>query len=258
MRIGLQRIALLAPGLNGWEAARPILAGERAWAEQALDKPVPQSLKAGTRRRTTNTIKFAVLLAEQALAEAARAPTALVFASAAGDADITDSLCDALAQPGRPVSPTQFHNSVHNAPAGYQALASGSRAPSSSVAAGDASFAAGLLEAATTVLAERAPVLLLAYDWAGPRRLAERSGIHQSFGLALLLSPEPGPWRLDLDPPAVAEADTCADAGLEGLRQANPIARALPLLQCLAGAGHIATLPYLGELGLRVELRREH
>lgn len=246
-------IEIYGPGLDGWEATRGVLRGERAWQNSDTPAPAPQALSAGVRRRTTKTTRLALALAQGALAEA-EAPRAAVFASAAGDADITDCLCTALAQPDRPVSPTHFHNSVHNAPAGYQALAAASPSPTTSIAAGSASFAAGLLEAATQVLADRAPVLLVAYDRRGPDALARCSGIEISFGAALLLAPAGiTGMRLRLDAPAPAAA-TVVEGALEALRLSNPAARALPLLQLLGTGSGEAVLPYLDGQGLKVQV----
>src|SRR5690606_40428753 len=69
---------------------------------------------------------------------------AAVFASSGGDYPIIDQICKALCEPERLVSPTQFHNSVHNSAAGYWSIATGSRAPSTSISAFDDTFAAGL------------------------------------------------------------------------------------------------------------------
>ena len=74
--------------------------------------------------------------------------------------DITHQICEALARPEREVSPTSFHNSVHNAPAGYWSIATGSRLASTSICAYDVSFAAGLLEAAAYATVEHQPVML--------------------------------------------------------------------------------------------------
>ena len=45
------------------------------------------------------------------------------------------------------VSPTRFHNSVHNAAAGYWTIGAGAMQPATAISAFDASFAQGLLEA---------------------------------------------------------------------------------------------------------------
>jgi hypothetical protein len=53
------------------------------------------------------------------------------------------------------VSPTLFHNSVHNTPAGYFSIATGIQTASVSLSAGDNTFSAGLIEALTQVLIEK-------------------------------------------------------------------------------------------------------
>ncbi|MBK8284644.1 MAG: beta-ketoacyl synthase chain length factor [Ahniella sp.] len=72
------------------------------------------------RRRAPDTVAVALYLAEAASMDASRAPTdmASVFASAYGDLAINDYMCETLATTPRMISPTKFHNSVHNAAAG--------------------------------------------------------------------------------------------------------------------------------------------
>jgi hypothetical protein len=53
--------------------------------------------------------------------------TPLVFGSSDGDGTVLLRLLSAL-RGHQPVSPTQFHNSVHNAPAGYWSIGPGSQA----------------------------------------------------------------------------------------------------------------------------------
>src|SRR3546814_8269162 len=87
-----------------------------------------------------------------------------------------------LATPERIVSPTDFHNSVHNAAAGYWGIGTGSRAPSTTLAGYDASFALGLLEAGLQVVGDRRAVLLVVFDVPAPEPLlhARRSEEHTS------------------------------------------------------------------------------
>jgi hypothetical protein len=150
------------------------------------------------------------------------------------------AILDTLAQPAREMSPTQFHNSVHNAPAGYWSIATGSHAPTTSLAAHDASFAAGLLEASSQLVASGAPVLFVAYDGAYPGPLHRVRPIAASFAVALLLSPSPGASCLASLSIARtrgrAGAEPFADAELERLRRGNPAARSLPLLAAMARA----------------------
>src|SRR3546814_16767116 len=61
------------------------------------------------------------------LTAAGRDPASLpsVFASTHGDLPIMDYMCATLASEPRTISPTKFHNSVHNAAAGYWTIGSG-------------------------------------------------------------------------------------------------------------------------------------
>ena len=72
------------------------------------------------------------------------ASLATVFASSDADLAIIHRICLALTATPRLISPTDFHNSVHNAAAGYWSIAAGARAASTTISAHDGSFAAGL------------------------------------------------------------------------------------------------------------------
>jgi hypothetical protein len=87
----------------------------------------------------------------------------IVFASRYGDAARSLALIEELAA-GQEVSPTGFNMSVHNAIGALYAIARADRSNAVSVAAGRASAAAGLVEAAA-LLADGAPeVMLVCYD----------------------------------------------------------------------------------------------
>jgi hypothetical protein len=165
-------------------------------------------------------------------------------------------LCEALAAPERLVSPTRFTNSVHNAAAGYWHIATRSRHASTSLAGHDASFAAGLLEAAAQCLSTQAPVLLVACDVPFPEPLHALRPVADVFALAVLLAPPAAAGRrLSLQVLGDAATTACSDAGLEALRRSNPAARALPLLQALAqrDAGDVV-LEGLPGMALRLQL----
>lgn len=241
MRVMVESIGLAAPGMAGWEAALPVLCGTAPLDATVVPAFKPNLLPPNERRRTTALIKLALQTAEDALARSRFAMNELasVFASAEGDGEIVDRICSALTQPGHPVSPTHFHNSVHNAPAGYWAIAAGSRRLSSSLAAGADTFTAGLLEAAGVAVLERVPVLFLAYDYPLPPALAGRGYVDAVFATAMVLTAEDGPGmtRLDLSLQEDTVAAPPLGAELDALRAHNPAAAALPLLQVLARGG---------------------
>ena len=243
-------IGFAAPGLVGWPMARECLAGAAAYRPEPLPRLSPQGLPANERRRLSTTMRLALAVAEEALGgvpESAR-QIATVFASGNGDGDIINAICEELAKPEPAVSPTQFHNSVHNAPAGYWSIAAHAMTPHTAVAAHDATFSAGLLEAAT-LTTEGMPVLLVAYDRPLPEPLNKTRPGSGEFACALLLhrQPEQTPAGLSLRLENGGQESTIADPMLEALRADNPAARALPLLEALA-RGRVDTeirLPYV-------------
>ena len=93
----------------------------RCWCPRRSRHRAPKCLPAAERRRSSATARLAIAAAEQALERASlrrRARWRMVFAATEASGEITHQLCEALATT-REVSPTLFHNSVHNAPLGY-------------------------------------------------------------------------------------------------------------------------------------------
>jgi hypothetical protein len=94
--------AVLAPGLDGWEAACEALAGRRPYAATSLIPPSPTSLPPNERRRASAAVRLAVAAAEAAVA-ASRLPAtdlASVFGSSNGDGAVVGSVLEALSSPG--------------------------------------------------------------------------------------------------------------------------------------------------------------
>ncbi|MDE2083932.1 MAG: beta-ketoacyl synthase chain length factor [Xanthomonadaceae bacterium] len=235
--IGIEGIGVWAPQWPDWSAARNMLCGN---GEQAADstRPTAAILPAGERRRAPESVLIAVEAAQQACAMARRDPRELahVFASAYGDLAINDYLCATLARAPLEVSPTKFHNSVHNAAAGYWTIASGCMRASTAVSAGAASFGAGLLEAAVRAGGESEPVLLVAYDIAASGPLRDVIASRSAFAVALVLAPRSASalarLHLRLDDGAAPLAPT--PPLLHASHRGNPAAASLPLLAALA------------------------
>lgn len=257
LTVHLQAIGIYGPGLSGWPQAAEVLAGRAALQAAPLQLPPIEALPAAERRRAGLPIKLAFATGFEAIAQAGADAATLrtVFSSSAADGDNCHAILETLASPERAVSPTRFHNSVHNAPSGYWSIATACRAPSTSLCAYDGSFAAGLLEAATQALHTDEPCLLLAYDTPYPEPLAGLRPITHALGVALLLSPRRtagslATLGLNLDG---ATATPMTEAALESLRLGNPAARCLPLLQGVARKSPGAvTLDYLDALTLHV------
>ncbi|MCK7592372.1 beta-ketoacyl synthase chain length factor [Pseudomarimonas salicorniae] len=245
-------IGFWASGLPGWDLARRFIeTGELP--EAAPRKPAPDLLPPNERRRAPDTVALAIEVAMAACRDAGADPAALpsVFTSTHGDLAITDYMCASLAEAPRSISPTKFHNSVHNAAAGYWTIGVGCHAPATALSAFDASFAQGLLEAAAQ-LADGAPqVLLVAYDAQsqGPLGRISRSEGLLAAGLVLSRGAE-GDHRLRLEEGA---ADRERDALAERYA-GNAMAPMLPLFSALARGGGRCLLPAGPGSRLSVEL----
>lgn len=241
--VDVQGIGLLAPGLVGWEAGRAVLAGRSPFVPEAVPHPEATLLPPNERRRSSESVRWAVQVAQEALMESGLDPREVptVFASSDGEMDVFDTLCRTLATKERVVSPTLFHQSVHNTAAGYWGIATGGQRSSTALSCYDETFAAGLLEAATMVQVDRRPVLLVAYDLDAPTLLREARSITSGFATALVLVERSAHCvarlQLRLESMQSNEDSQLVDAALERVRQDNPAARSLPLLREIAGGG---------------------
>jgi hypothetical protein len=252
-------IGLLAPGLADWPLGAAVLRGERPHTRAPMELPAPAALPSAERRRTGATVRLALAAGLEALHGSGLegAGLATVFASSGGDGAICHEICSALATPERQISPTRFHNSVHNAASGYWSIALGATASSTALAAYDGSFAAGLLEALSQLAATGRPVLLVAYETDYPEPLRTARSIAAPFATALLLDTDPGARAAaHLQASLTGQpADTLPEPSLEALRAGVPAARALPLLRRIArrDSGR-AVLDYLHDLRLAVNV----
>jgi Beta-ketoacyl synthase, N-terminal domain len=256
LEVSVIGIGVLGPGLTHWTTAQLMWTGGAVWQHLPTVVPAPERLPATERRRAGAVVKAAIVVADQALAASGAdvAGLATVFTSSTGDPSNCHLLCEALASTERMVSPTRFTNSVHNAAAGYWHIATASRAASTSLAAFDASFAAGLLEAAVQCQASDAPVLLVAVDVPYPEPLHSVRPLADAFAVALVLAPRgTAGQRLRIQVTPSGEPTRCDDAALDALRQGIPAARALPLLHALAtGQGRDIVIEGLPGMALQV------
>lgn len=254
----VEAVGLIAPGLAGWSEALSVLRGEAPYIASELSPYAPQLLPPNERRRATASVRLAFRAAEDAMSRSAFSPSALaaVFATSEADTQVMHRICSGLAEPQPLVSPTDFHNSVHNAAAGYWSIAAACREPSISISGWDGSFALGLLESATLAHGDGSDVLLVAYDIVPPSPLSGVRPISAAVGTALVLTPQRSERSLaQLSLSLTADAGTeMQDSPLEALRRSNPAGRALPLLALLAqGLAGAVVLPCSGD-ALRIEV----
>lgn len=250
---GIAGIGFWARGLPSWQAACAYLADD-ALSTDAPTRPSPQLLAPNERRRAPETVAVALEVALAACTAAGRDPATLpsVFASTHGDLNITDYMCETLAREPRSLSPTRFHNSVHNAAAGYWTIGAGAMAAATAISAYDASFAQGLLEALAQLATGTEAVLLVAYDGHASGPAAQVSPSVGLLGGAVLLVRDPlaGMPRLQARVEEKPATPILSDGPLSLLLAGNAMAPMLPLFDALAqrraramlGAGHGSVL----------------
>lgn len=259
LRAYIEGIGVIGPGLADWPHAVDVLA-RRAGRETAKTVlPAPAGLPSAERRRTGPVVRAALAAAHEAVAASGRdaATLASVFAASGGDGGNFHAICETLASDDRQLSPTRFHNSVHNAPAGYWSIATRAMAASNVLCAYDGSFGAGLLESLAQVSVDGVPTLLVAYDTDYPEPLRSVRPIADAFGVALVLAPQKSERSLAGIEARLTDADAFefADADLEALRRSNPAARALPLLDAIArGQAMGVVLDYLDGTRIAVDV----
>ena len=250
-KIYINDLSIIAPGLIDEKKTFKVLQGKQQWCFEPLPSFVPGILPANERRRTTPIIKIA-LQAIQSLLKSKDDYNQMttVFSSSDGDLGIDDKICQALLPPVKMVSPTLFHNSVHNAPAGYWSIASGMKSASVSLSAGNGSFAAGLIDAASQVLIEQKSVLYVAYDVIAPEPLNSVRHFEYSLAIGLRLGVKKEEESLGTISLSLDEIDngvsSCLNTSLEPLRKGNPAGAGLPLLEVLArNSKSSITIPYV-------------
>ena len=249
----IEGIGFWAGGLPSWAQARAYAAGQPLPTD-APSKPAPQLLAPNERRRAPESVAVALEVAQAACLDAGRDPQTLpsVFASTHGDLAITDYMCATLAAEPRAISPTKFHNSVHNAAAGYWTIGNGCVQATTAISAYDATFAQGLLEAMLQLASGADAVLLAAYDTASAGPLAAVSQSRGLLGGALVLSNASAGTRLRA---TLVDGEPRAAAGpLARFAADNAIAPMLPLFDALASGDDVAWLKAGPGRMLRVEI----
>ena len=247
----IEGIGFWSRGLPSWDAACRF-ATDGDLSEAAPNRPAPELLAPNERRRAPDTVAVALEVALAACHAAGRNPKTLpsVFASTHGELAITDYICATLADQPQAVSPTRFHNSVHNAAAGYWTIGTGAMQPATAISAFDASFAQGLLEALVQLATGSEVVLLVGYDAATTGPLAAVSRSEGLLGGALVLSrtPRAGAPRLrvELVDGEVGDGDR---GPLAGHAAGNAMAPMLPLFDALAAAGTHVISPVVLQAG---------
>jgi hypothetical protein len=240
IEISIAGIGIWSPEVRNWQEAVAALCGNVEIAANSTLRPAPSALPPTERRRAPESVLLGVEVAQQACEMAGVAPRELphVFASSYGDLPINDYLCETLAQSPLEVSPIRFHNSVHNAPAGYWAIATGCTRSSTAISAGDWTFGAGLLETSLNAVSIGQPALLAAYDVPAAGPLRDVVACDSKFAVGMVLATDcANPIariKIALDNVAATAELASGASVLHASHKDNPAARSLGLLQAIA------------------------
>lgn len=241
----LKSVGILAPGIKNWNDAMLAFKQPEHFLPSDIDKKLETLLPANERRRASRVTQLALSAAQQT-GHNDFSQCLQIFSSSNGDITTFHQISTALGMEGRPVSPTRFHNSVHNAAAGYWSIATQSQTASTSLTAYNDSLSAGLLETAVQFNAsdndQNRDCLLVCYDEKPPAPFEPIVPITESFACAFRFSVQNSN---NLDHNIMAKLDISlnteilsenrmANNNLEALRLSNPQARALPLLEAVA------------------------
>ncbi len=215
------------------------------WACCSLDETLPgrlgfpavlpdkRRIPASVRRRTSQAVQLALTAGLLACEDAGLNPADLpaVFASAGSEMQVTDRLCIELAKPDGWISPTLFHNSVHNTAAGYWSIVTGCQQPSTSLAAAEATVAMAWLEAWCRLQSGARSLLVVCYEEVWPDYLEPGVGLYPA-ALAWVLSDLPDNAKAILGRPEPSAA------ALEGddarLAHECPALAAAPLFRAVS------------------------
>jgi Beta-ketoacyl synthase, N-terminal domain len=174
--------------------------------------------------------------AQQAGVSLARVP--VVMGSAFGEMATTMELLGEREGDGL-LSPTRFHNSVHNNAAGQLSIANQNHSFSTSLAAGDETVAMVVLEALGLLATRGGEVLLIVADEPLPATLL-RGQVTAEVAAALVLAAHPDPLRSGPPLAWLGELRQIVDptpGTLRPIQVANPCLSILPLVEVINAGG---------------------
>ncbi len=263
MKMVVHSVGVLGPGITNWESCQLLFKEQKPYDDSVMPDPMPSILPANECRRSSDVVRWSLQVAQEAVQHSQLDPKtmATVFASSGGEVGILHKICQSLESPTPLVSPTLFHQSVHNAAAGYWSIASGSQRSSTSLACYDSSFGGGLLEAVTLLSADQEEsVLFVTYDTPAPFPLHDTRPLLAPFAVAFVLSKRSLPNSVSmlnitlLPTPSNHVPTTMAHSSLERLRLGNPAARSLPLLRNMTlKLADSVYVDFLDNLQLRID-----
>lgn len=193
LQCAISGIGAWGPGFNSWPELQTLLTEDRLAPDPvpACVSPKPLIIPANERRRAPLPVRAAVEVSSQALDQSTLPAegVACVFGSGLGDTEITDYMCRVLITAEKQLSPTKFHNSVHNAAAGYWTISTGCMKSANSIAGYKETAGLALLEGVTLCVLEQEPVLVTLFDTAAHSAYQQIFNCQHSFAAAIVLNP---------------------------------------------------------------------
>jgi len=250
----LRGVGLWTPAYANFEAW--VAAGQPAELavspeQSAASRPAAELLHPRLRRRTSVLTRATVTALEAATGQggAALDSVRLVLVSSLGEIEATVELLAQLGQPHGPVSPTKFHNSVHNTATGYMSIASGNHREATALAGGPHNLEIGALELFAGLAIDGGDAVLLLAEERIPAPF-DRADADPTFALALHFGAEPAgpshPSSLDLR----AQLDPSgSDPKRPGLARARLPSMVAPMIEVLRALARLSA----GEAGPSVE-----
>ncbi len=154
--------SIALPGISGIESFIDLLRHTPLeFSTDTVDLPASDLLPIRLKRRMSRLIQMTVsttFQARQSCAGSADAP--LVYGSANGEINTIGSVLNEIFQEPPLVSPSAFHNSVHNSAPGYWSILTRLHHASTTISAGETTFGCALLQAAA-MLSDRDPFVQL-------------------------------------------------------------------------------------------------
>lgn len=244
MKVKLVGIGVSGPGFSNWPELQTLLKSTQSDSDASSHQfttPKPSVIPANERRRAPLPVKIAVEVSEQAIKQSGQSAEAFacVFGSGLGDTQITDYMCRALATEDKLLSPTKFHNSVHNAAAGYWTISTDCMQAANSIAAYHDTVGMSLMEAAAQISTENIPVLVTVFDICAYSAYQAIFDCDQHFGAAVALAPADyngaylAELSISIEEKAAANDAFNSHEFLNSLYTTNPSGKMLALLSAL-------------------------
>ncbi|WP_299877576.1 beta-ketoacyl synthase chain length factor [uncultured Cocleimonas sp.] len=263
LRCSIKAVGGWGQNYTNWQELSELLT-TGATAENTASSPKPEIIPANERRRAPLPVKLAVESSWQATQSAGLDPKGLacVFVSGLGDTQLTDYMCKVLATENMQLSPTKFHNSVHNAAAGYWTISTGCMKAANSVAGFNESVSLAILEAVTQCVQEQAPVQITFYDAPSSEILKPLLKNDQSFSASLIIEPvlesnqnDSNLLEMQLVSQATEWPELDLETHLDTSYKQNPSARILAVLNMLTkDSADTVLLPLSAETSLQLTL----